>query len=126
MNRAVVAVSFGQGECVPAIRGHMVRGQQMLLTWEPRAGQANLGVSFCVDASQGDCYVLDVYGFRAGRLAYTWRHHSALEAGVGAWVPGRDTLLPERHLQADDEVSLRRGKHVTVIKLFANLRTILS
>ncbi|XP_034240298.1 uncharacterized protein LOC117644788 [Thrips palmi] len=97
-------LSFGQGDCVPSIRGHMARGQQMLLVWEPRASHGNLGVSFCVDASQGDCFVLDMYGFRDRRLAYSWRHHSALEAGVGAWVPGRDTLVPENHLQTDAEV----------------------
>ena len=64
----------------------------------------NLGVSFCVDDSQGDCYVLDTFGFRDRRLGYSWRHHSALESGIGAWVPGKD-LMPENTIKTEPDVS---------------------
>ncbi|KAK3917665.1 Clotting factor C [Frankliniella fusca] len=95
--------SEGDGDCVAAVRAQMLRGQQMIIKWVPRTASNNIGVAFCTEPTQGDCYVLDLFAYRNRRLGYSWRHHSASESGPGAWVPGRIELLPENHIKTGGE-----------------------
>lgn len=115
----------GADECVAAIHATMLRGQEMVVVWEPRDAHGNIGAAFCRGPRQDDCYVLDVYGMSPQRrkLAYSWRRHGAREPGAGAWVPGRDTLLPETQLQTEAGVEPGwRGasKYAVMLKLAGN------
>jgi len=80
-------------------------GQEMKLKWTPGDKVNAVGVSFCSDTGQSECFVLDMFGESNRQLHFWWRKHGSKEKGANGWVPGKDGRFPETVIKGGPKVS---------------------